>query len=83
VIAPLAQPVTLVELPEALYATPGPAKAASGGLIGWPAVVRPIRLFRFSRRAIDPVAMSVMDTQFSTSSCSNMPELPKHIRYAR
>ena len=27
--------------------------------------------------------MSVIETQFSTSSCSNMPEVPKHIRYAR
>jgi hypothetical protein len=33
-----------------------------------------------SRRAIEPAAISVMETQFSASSCSNMPELPKHIR---
>ena len=31
-------------------------------------------------RAIDPAAVFVSDTQFSTSSCSNMPVLPKHMR---
>ena len=70
----------LVELTKALVGQAWPEKAASGGLSGCPAEVSPIRLFRFSRRAIDPAAMSVMETQFSTSSCSNMPELPKHIR---
>jgi len=50
-------------------------------LIGRPAGVSPIRLFRFSRRAIDPAAMSVMETQFSTSSCSNIPELPTSARW--
>ena len=31
---------------------------------------------------LEPAAVLVRDTQFSTSSCSNMPVLPKHIRYA-
>ena len=70
----------LAVLAEALVGHAGPANVASGGLIGLPSEVSPIRLFRFSRRAIDPAAMSVMETQFSTSSCSNMPEMPKHIR---
>ncbi len=39
-----------------------------------------MRLLSSSRRAIVPAAVLVSDTQFSTSSCSNMPELPKHIR---
>src|SRR5436309_278437 len=42
----------------------------------------PMRLFSRSRRAIEPAAVFVSDTQFSTSSCSNMPVEPKHIRYA-
>ena len=39
-----------------------------------------MRLFRSRRRAIDPFAVFVSETQFSTSSCSNMPVDPKHIR---
>lgn len=27
-----------------------------------------------------PAAVAVSETQFSTSSCSNIPLLPKHIR---
>jgi hypothetical protein len=69
--------------PNPWYAVPGPEKPANAGLIGLSAEVRPMRLLSRSRLAIEPAAMSVIDTQFSTSSCSNMPELPKHIRYAR
>src|ERR1051326_8571216 len=41
-----------------------------------------MRLFSKIRRAIVPRAIFVIDTQFSTSSCSNMPDEPKHMRYA-
>jgi hypothetical protein len=41
-----------------------------------------MRLFSSNRRAIEPPAVVVSETQFSTSSCSNMPDDPKHIRYA-
>src|ERR1700754_4129424 len=41
-----------------------------------------MRLFSNSRRAIEPPAVVVSDTQFSTSSCSNIPVEPKHIKYA-
>src|SRR5438105_1095729 len=34
------------------------------------------------RRAMVPRETLVIDTQFSTSSCSNMPDEPKHMRYA-
>ena len=42
-----------------------------------------MRLLRCRRRAIVPCDTLVIETQFSTSSCSNMPDDPKHIRYAR
>ncbi len=67
-----------------MRASPGPWKASgpSGGVTGWSSSRMPIRLLSSRRRAIDPAAVLVSDTQFSTSSCSNMPVDPKHIRYA-
>ena len=70
----------LAVLAEALVGHAGPGERGQRRLDGLPSEVSPIRLFRVSRRAIDPAAMSVIETQFSTSSCSNMPEMPKHIR---
>src|SRR6185437_5592328 len=51
-------------------------------MTGLSSASRPIRLLSSSRRAIEPPAVVVSDTQFSTSSCSNMPVEPKHIKYA-
>ncbi|MFC7655353.1 hypothetical protein ACFQV8_01225 [Pseudonocardia benzenivorans] len=63
---------------------PGPAYCSwvSGGTTSVPSSKMPIRLLSSSRRAMEPAAVLVNDTQFSTSSCSNMPVEPKHIRYA-
>src|SRR5262249_59484860 len=54
--------------PNPWRAVPGPEKPAIGGLIGAPAEVRPIRLLRLRRGAIDPPAMSVLQAPVSPAS---------------
>src|SRR4051794_4146447 len=68
--------------PKPTYARPGPGHRSTGVLRTSPSRSSPMRLLSFSRRARLPVAIEVIDVQFSTSSCSNIPDEPKHIRYA-
>ena len=74
------RPLVVFAIADASDARPRPL--LGGGPSVPPPGAVPIVLSRTTREPRRPLATLVIEVQFSTSSCSNMPEVPKHIRYA-
>ena len=65
--------------------TPAPGAGHDAGFGGGPVAARrpcPSWCRAATVAPSRPRLMLVIDVQFSTSSCSNMPDVPKHMRYA-
>jgi hypothetical protein len=82
IVGPAGEQMSLVVLAIAhvRLARTGDCSRVNGGTSSVPSSRSPMRLLSSRRGAILPAAVLVSETQFSTSSCSNMPVEPKHIR---